>query len=96
MLIIKIEPDENGAHANDNRNGNFTRIPAGYVVIPPRLEREAMSYLPYIDMDIVDGEVVAVHQGVIPPTPEEPELPEPTNPIYDELAAAYREGVNSI
>lgn len=95
MLIIQIEPNENGAHDNDCRNGDFTNIPAGFIAIPPQLEREAMSYLPYIDMDIVDGEVIAVHQGEIP-TPEDPDIPEPTNPIYDELAAAYREGVNSI
>lgn len=38
----------------------------------------------------------AIGEVYAPPEPEEPETPEPEEPsVWDELAAAYTEGVNS-
>ena len=65
MLIIKIEPQENGAHAN--QSGNFTKVPDGWLAVPPELEAEAASYLPYIKLTIKKGAITAVAQGEKPP-----------------------------
>ena len=65
MLIIKIEPQENGAHAN--QSGNFTKVPDGWLAVPPELEHEAAAYLPFILLTIEDGIITAVAQEEKPP-----------------------------
>lgn len=97
MLIVSIEADEYGARTGQMTDVVGIRVPATHIVVPSYLEEEAWSYLPYLDIMIKDGKVVAVAQGEIPDIPE-PEEPEPTEEtsVWDELDAAYREGVNSI
>ena len=41
------------------------------------LEDEAVSYLPFINLTVVDGEITGVAQGTIPEPEPQPE-PEPT------------------
>lgn len=60
-MIIKIEPYENGGHDNDSRTPN--PIPEGYIVVPQELEAKVWSYLPFINLNIVDGVLVDVHPG---------------------------------
>lgn len=74
-MIIKLEPYENGAHANQSNTPKV--IPDGWVAVPRHLEAEAMSYLPFIELTVEDGVLTAVAQGTIPEPEPEPE-PEPT------------------
>ena len=73
MLIIKEQPYENGAHAN--QSGSIHTIPDGWLAVPPELEAEATSYLPFIVLTVKKGVITAVAQGEIPEP--EPELPQP-------------------
>lgn len=76
MLIIEIAPQVNGAHRNQT-GAPVAEIPGGWAIVPEALEQEAVSYLPFINLTVADGEITGVSQGTIPqpePTPE----PEPT------------------
>lgn len=75
MLIIEITPLHNGAHRN--QSGIFIRPPGGWAVVPPALEAEAQTYLPFIDLTVEDGKIIGVARGVIPEPEPEP-APEPT------------------
>ena len=70
MLIIKEQPYENGAHAN--QSGSIHIIPDGWLVVPQELEAEAASYLPYIKLTVKKGIITAVAQGEKPPADIEP------------------------
>lgn len=75
MIMIEIAPLENGAHRNQTCDFEMSP-PEGWIVVPPHLEGHAKSYLPFIELDIVSGDLAAVRQGEIPPYPPESE-PEP-------------------
>ena len=78
MLIIEIAPQANGAHRNQIQKGRIIRnIPEGWAAVPVDLEDEAVSYLPFINLTVVDGEITGVAQGEIP-TPEPEPDPGPT------------------
>lgn len=85
MLIIELTPQSNGAHRN--QAGTFIRPPDGWAVVPPALEAEAQSYLPFIELTIEDGKIIGVAQGVIPEPEPEPE-PEPDELTQTQLAVA--------
>ena len=70
MLIIKQEPFENGAHAN--QSGNISTIPEGWLAVPQELEAKAASYLPFILLTVEGGIITAVAQGEKPPADIEP------------------------
>lgn len=63
MLIIKINAESNGAHANQSVNGTIT-LPDGWVGIPSELEATAQSYLPFIKLTITDGVVTAAEDDI--------------------------------
>lgn len=81
MLIIEIATT-NGAHRN--QTGSFGIIPDGWAIVPPKLETEAMGYLPYIDLTVSDGVITAVAQGAIP----EPDLSALRTAKLSELSSA--------
>jgi len=88
MTIIEIAPLENGAHRN--QTSNAITAPDGWIVVPPALQEQAQNFLPFIVLDIENGLLVSVSQGVIPPP--EPE-PEPTpEPDYSEFIRGLMEG----
>lgn len=67
-MIICITPYSNGAHENEL----ISKIaPDGWVLVPPELEAEALSYLPFINLDIQDGVLVGVSQGTQIISPEQ-------------------------
>ena len=68
MLIIETTAQHNGAHRNQSGHGS---ILDGWVLVPPELEAEALSYLPFINLDIQDGVLVGVSQGTQIISPEE-------------------------
>ena len=97
MLIIEINALENGAHRNQE-SPFILEAPSGWIEVPKELEEEAMSYLPFIVLDIDEnGALIGVSQGEVPEIePEQEETKTIEDVIYDELAMAYTEGVNSI
>lgn len=68
MWIIEVNPMASGAHRSQL---GIKALPDGWVLVPPELEAEALSYLPFIDLDIQDGVVVGVSQGTRKVSPEE-------------------------
>lgn len=76
MLYIELAPLPNGAHNNQRTDDPFP-VPEGWAAVPPELEEEAWGYLPFIDLTVEDGQIVAVAQGPVPPPEPVPE-PEPT------------------
>lgn len=63
MLIIKVDPEENGAHANQNISGILSSIPEGWVKVPEELEAQTAALLPWITAEIKNGEVIAVSEN---------------------------------
>ena len=89
MTIIEIAPLENGAHRN--QTSSYVAVPEGWILVPPDLEAQAQSMLPFIVLDIEADALIGVSQGTIaPPEPE----PEPTpEPDYSEFIRGLMEGV---
>ena len=79
-IIVKVEPYDNGAH--DNAVGEFFNVPEGWIAIPEELEEKALPMLPFIVLEIVNGELIDVSPGEIP----EPVEPEPPLPDFGEMA----------
>lgn len=96
MLIIEIEALDNGAHRN--QSGSFiVGAKSGWAVIPPDVgTAETLENFPFGDITVeeVNGVPTVTSWTPLPmPEPEEPTT-EPT--VWDELDAAYQEGVDSI
>lgn len=99
MRIVEIKELENGAHSDQVINGVLHNIPDGWAVVPDNMELENFPFGTLKTQD-VEGVITVIEwtPGMIPETPDEPE-PTPDEPaptVWDELAEAYREGVNSI
>ena len=90
-MIIKIEAYENGGHANQSTTPKV--IPEGWAVVPDNME--IPSTFPFVDIEVEGQRVTAMMAGVVPEPEPEPE-PAPEYVTYDALAAAIREGVNSV
>ena len=97
MKIIEIAPLDNGAHRN--QNGGLSVVPAGWAVIPDAMVCENFPF-GEVEVTEIDGvmTVTSWTPGVMPepePVPE-PEQPEFDTSVWDELDAAYQEGVDSV
>ena len=68
MIIIKIEPYDNGAHDNQTWNGE---VPDGWAVVPE--DMEVPESYPFVDIEVADDVVTAMTAREIP-IPEEPEI----------------------
>lgn len=94
MRIIEITAQSNGAHRN--QTGGLSVVPDGWAVFPADLETENF---PFGDAEVseVDG-VMTVTKWTPLPMPEPEPIPEPEEKIsvWDELDAAYQEGVDSL
>lgn len=105
MKIIKITANENGSRPAP-QEWRRDSLPSGYAWCPDEFVSVFYSTSPagFVDIKVeadnvtemtVNGvalaEYIATH-----PEPEPKPDPEPEETIYDELAAAYIEGVNSI
>lgn len=92
--MIEVVALDNGVHRNQTYNG---KLPDGWAIIPD--DMEIPETFPFVDVTAENGVVVSMTAGVVPepePSPEPDPEPETETSIYDELAAAYMEGVNSI
>lgn len=97
MRIVEIKELENGAHSDQVINRVLHNVPNGWAVVPDNMELENFPFGSLKVQDI-EGVVTVIEwtPGIIPePTPDEPE-PTPAPTVWDEIAAAYQEGVNSI
>ena len=94
MHMIEIYALENGAHRNQTYHGF---LPNGWAVIPDELGE--LKNFPFGEVEVEEWDaytaVVKWIPGVMPePEPEPDHEPEETS-VWDELDAAYREGVNT-
>ena len=89
MKYIEIAALPNGAHRNQETDAVLS--PEGWAVIPEELE--IPESFPFVDITAESGTVTSMTAREVPePEPE----PETEGDIWDELAEAIREGVNSI
>lgn len=73
MLIIEIQPLENGAHRNQTCNLNT--IPEGWAEVPSSIS--VPDTFPFVDIEVDGQTVIAMTAGTVPEPEPEPE-PEPT------------------
>lgn len=93
MRIVEIAALENGAHRNLDTTGKT--VPNGWAIVPAGLETPNYPF----GVITVDGQsppVVLTWEGLPMPEPD-PADPDPGGDpsVWDELDAAYTEGVNS-
>lgn len=98
MKLIEILALDNGAHRNFTTDMEVP-VPEGWAVIPE--EMEIPDTFPFVDIEIAEVEgvmtVTAVTPGVMPePEPQPEPEPEVQLSVWDELDAAYQEGVDSV
>lgn len=84
MLIIEIQPLENGAHRNQTCNLNT--IPDGWAEVPSSIT--VPDTFPFVDIEVEDGVVTSMNAGTVPEPEPEPE-PEPTQLDRVEAQATY-------
>lgn len=94
MTIVEIGALENGGHRN--QTGNFMTVPEGWAVIPPELATENFPFGDVTAELINDVMTVTAWTPGDIPAPEPVPVPDPEYVTYEELAAAIREGVNSL
>ena len=98
MRIIRTTPDSNGAYPPPQVWSG--RVPGGYAVWPDSLSTEEFEqHNGFVVLTVLRGRVASyeVNQEAWEAWTPAPE-PEPSSgdAIYDELAAAIREGVNAV
>lgn len=81
MLLVKKMANANGSHANQYCNFGLPTIPEGWAAVPPELEQQTLELLPWVTLEVEDGEIVGVSDNAearaaaaADPAPE----PEPT------------------
>ena len=58
MTIIKKDPENNGAHANQTWGGDAA--PEGYATIPENLMSAWDAYKPFVTLEIVGDDITAI------------------------------------
>lgn len=93
MKIIEIAALSNGGHRNQTLS-HLRTIPDGWAVVPPDMETPNFPF-GEITVENVNGvpTVVSWTPGIVPDP--EPDIPEDNSNVWDELDAAYQEGVNT-
>lgn len=95
MRIIEIASLDNGAHRN--QSGGVSVVPDGWAVIRGNEELENFPFGNF-EVEYIDGAPYMKEGSWTPlPMPEPEPVPEPeVEPdVWDELAEAYRQGVQS-
>lgn len=93
MRIVKIEPNSNGSH--NNQTGRMLHFPEGWAVVPEDLDTPNFPF-GNVTVENIDGVDTVVAWESLPMPEPEPETEHKTLSVWDELDAAYQEGVNSI
>ena len=101
MKIIEICPAQNGSHRNQASTTSI-HVPDGWAVVPEDLETPNFPFGD-VETEEINGVMTVTRwtAGEIPePDPEPEPTPEPEPApeyvTYSELAAAIREGVNTV
>lgn len=99
MRIIEIAPLSNGAHRN--QSGGLSVVPEGWAVITA--DANDLPNFPFGNFEVEErygNGILYMKDGSWEPLPmPEPEPipePEPKTSVWDELDAAYQEGVDSV
>lgn len=94
MKVVKIKSNDNGSHENHDFHGI---LPEGWAVIRGNEELENFPFGNF-EVEYIDGMPYMKEGSWTPlPMPEPEPVPEPeVEPdVWDELAEAYRQGVQS-
>ena len=92
MRIIEIAALDNGAHRN--QTGSFATVPDGWAVIPDSMVCENF---PFGEVEVAEiNGVMTVTKWTPGEMPEPEPMPEPEKDVWDELDAAYQEGVDRV
>lgn len=96
MRIIEINALSNGAHRN--QNGGVSSVPSGWAAIP--VDPSTLQNFPFgsFEVEEINSVPTMIVESWIPGEMPEPEpIPEPESEmtVWDELDAAYQEGVNT-
>lgn len=101
IKFIYTDKNEFGAYST-LQESSATQCPPGCVTVPDDVDTSAFyDYDGFVELTIIDGIVTKMApkkeewQHWKSNLPDEPE-PTPAPTVWDELAAAYQEGVNSI
>ena len=98
MRIIEIAPLDNGAHRN--QSGGLSVVPDGWAIISSNQDLPNFPFGTFEVEERYGNEVMYMVEDSWTPLPmPEPEPipePEPETSVWDELDAAYQEGVNSV
>lgn len=70
MLIIEIQPLENGAHRN--QTCNLSTIPEGWAVVPDSIK--IPDTFPFVDIEVDGQTVISMTAGIVPESESEPTL----------------------
>lgn len=98
MRMIEIAALSNGAHRNQTPN-SFMAVPDGWAVVPDHMDTPNFPFGEVV-VENVNGVMTVVEwiPGVMPE--QEPEAEEEQtaqeHSVWDELDAAYQEGVDSV
>lgn len=104
MIILEIAAMENGGHKNQSVSWDeinvLSLLPPGWAYVPK--DMPIPDTFPFVNVEAEDGVVTNMTPGVVPPPePDPPEPPsgdyatkEDVEAVYNELANAFREGVN--
>lgn len=98
MKLVKIKPFENGAHDNCGYS-HAVAVSDGWAVISPEVGTpKTLENFPFGNFEVeeIDGVLYMKKDSWTPlPMPEPAPEPEDDPSVWDELDAAYQEGVNS-
>lgn len=72
MIIIELAPQRSGAHRNQE-TWNDIPVPAGWIAVPPALEKKALETLPFAVLTVEGGVLTEITQGEVPEVPDAPE-----------------------
>lgn len=95
MQMLEIMPLENGVHRNQTYHGI---LPDGWAVIPEDMECENFPF-GEVTAEEIDGIMTVTSWTPLPmpePGPEPEPEPSEVDKVWDEMAAAIREGVDAV
>ena len=96
MLIIRIEATESGQHYFESQSHRTECWLEGWVAVPEERAREVLDCRGYGNLIAEDGRFVDfTPRPDLIPVPEKPESDNDST-VWDELDAAYQEGVDSV
>ena len=93
MLIIEIAAGENGHHHFQSQSHRTECWLDGYIAVPSEFEETVFGCIGFCDIELNEAGTEIVNVTALE-VPEPEPIEEPT--VWDELDAAYQEGVDSV